>query len=141
MSFHVPEQYRVTWGACRSDASYGNNGAFLIPATAYTREMSIIASDGTDMPALGLPPWEHVSVKAWDGRKTRIPTWKEMCWVKDLCWDAEDTVMQLHPPQSQWINTHRDVLHLWRPVGEAIPLPPAITVGDAALGTLGGTGR
>jgi len=52
-----------------------------------------------------------------------------MSWVKMLCWDPEDVVMQLHPRQSEYVNNHPNVLHLWRPVNEAIPTPPAIYVG------------
>jgi len=49
--------------------------------------------------------------------------------VKELFWDPEDTVMQLHPPRSEWVNNMPYCLHLWRPVGLAIPRPPNITVG------------
>jgi hypothetical protein len=59
-----------------------------------------------------------------------------MCAVKDLFWDPEDTVMQLHPPKSSWISNHPYCLHLWRPTGAEIPRPPDIFVGLAALGTL-----
>jgi hypothetical protein len=59
-----------------------------------------------------------------------------MCAVKDLFWDHEDTVMQLHPPKSDWVSNHSFCLHMWRPVGIEIPRPPALMVGIAALGTL-----
>jgi hypothetical protein len=60
--------------------------------------------------------------------KTRCPFWKEMCFVKDLFWDAEEPVMQLHPAKSTWVNNHNYCLHLWRPTGEELPLPPEIAV-------------
>jgi len=56
-----------------------------------------------------------------------------MSFVKDLFWDAEDTVMQLHPPQSKWINVHPYCLHLWKPLFQEIPLPPEISVGPKEL--------
>ncbi|MCX8016811.1 MAG: hypothetical protein N2690_02735 [Rhodocyclaceae bacterium] len=56
--------------------------------------------------------------------------------MKALFWDDEDAVMQLHPPQSQWVNNHSYCLHLWRPTQQPIPLPPAILVGIKALGNL-----
>ena len=124
MSFHVPEQYRQeNAGDWSSTSEDGNNGAFCIPASAVRRRPTIwiIASDGEG--------WEHVSVST----AVRCPTWEEMCKVKDLFWDPEDTVMQLHPPKSQWINNFPYCLHLWRPTGETIPLPPSIMVGYAAL--------
>ena len=77
------------------------------------------------------PEWEHVSVSAKETVKRggRCPTWEEMCWVKDLFWDPEEVVMQLHPPKSEWVSNHRYCLHLWRPVQLEIPKPPAIYVG------------
>jgi hypothetical protein len=69
--------------------------------------------------------WEHVSVSTHD----RIPTWEEMCFIKDLFWDAEDTVIQFHPPKSEYVNQHPYTLHLWRPIGAEIPRPDSILVG------------
>lgn len=132
--FHVPEQYRITTAtfayrhSMASDASYGQNGAFFLPPKIPGRELWVIASDGTKEP--DIPPWEHVSVHAANSRnKLFMPCWEEMCYVKNCFWDAEDTVMQLHPPESTWINCHPTTLHLWRPVTERIPLPPGILVG------------
>jgi len=124
MSFHVPERFRFT-GVHRlaSDSSWGNNGAFFCKLK-HSQIVKVIASDG-----LG---WEHVSVS----RDDRIPTWDEMCQVKSLFWDDEDAVMQLHPPQSDWVNNHSKCLHLWRPVGLEIPLPPSILVGHKSIGVL-----
>lgn len=59
-----------------------------------------------------------------------------MCLVKSIFWDDEDAVMQLHPPRSEWVNNHRYCLHLWRPVGVEIPLPPSWMVGNQKLGNL-----
>lgn len=70
--------------------------------------------------------WEHVSVS----RKSRCPSWEDMCRIKELFWDDEDCVMQLHPPKSEYVNYHQYTLHLWRPIdGQKIPRPPAIMVG------------
>lgn len=138
--FHVPEKYRIVTGPQASNASYGNNGAFRIPSrggaertrngTRKSRELFVIASDG-----LG---WEHVSVHVYDITQETfyMPYWDEMCYLKELFWDPEDVVMQLHPRQSEYVNNHAFVLHLWRPVGVEIPTPPAILVGDPTRGTL-----
>lgn len=65
--------------------------------------------------------WDHVSVS----RKTRCPTWEEMCALKDLVFEPEETVMQLHPEKSEYVNNHPFCLHLWRPTGDLkIPMPP-----------------
>lgn len=124
--FHVPEKFRIRVGAMASDESDGNNGCFELIRHMYKGKtkrytMNVIASDGMG--------WEHVSVSL----PTRAPTWEEMCWVKSLFWDREDCVMQLHPPESEWVNNHPHCLHLWRPVSAEIPRPPMITVGMQEL--------
>ena len=86
-----------------------------------------IASDGDAWEECGFEPpaWEHVSVST----AVRCPTWEEMCHVKEIFWDPEDVVIQLHPPRSEWVNCHPYTLHLWRPIGIVLPRPPALTVG------------
>jgi hypothetical protein len=116
------------------NTAYGSNpgddfGAFLIMGPLGAKLM-IIASPGDAHEDI---PWEHVSVST----KDRTPTWREMCFVKDLFWDEEEAVMQLHPPLSDWVNNHNYCLHLWRPMDGNIPLPPSIAVGHKSLGTLG----
>lgn len=112
------EKYRIhsgRWGTNPGDPQ----GAFLIPYKGGI-ELKVIAS-----PAEEGIPWEHVSVSL----NNRTPNWTEMCYIKALFWDDEETVMQLHPPKSTWINNYPYCLHLWRPLDEKIPLPPSITVG------------
>jgi hypothetical protein len=89
-------------------------------------ELRIIASDGRDWESRGLslPVWEHVSVSL----ATRCPTWKEMEWVRDQFWAPEELVLQFSVPRSQHISLHPYTLHLWRPLGVDVPLPPTITV-------------
>lgn len=121
MTFHVPNQYR------RAPVARGNNGAFLLPPHGRLKALLFcIASDDADWEDSGLPlpAWEHVSVST----RFRAPYWAEMCMVKELFWDAEDTVMQLHPPKSEWRNLHEFCLHLWRPIGIEIPRQPNLTV-------------
>lgn len=81
--------------------------------------LKVLACDGS------LDGWEHVSVSL----NNRCPNWREMCHIKDLFWDEEDTVLQFHPPKSKYINNHPYCLHLWRPVGKDIELPPQHAVG------------
>lgn len=118
MSFRVPEHRRVLSGqyASRFDLD-GNNGLFMVPIPNSRETVRVIASDGGG--------WEHVSVSLVN----RCPTWEEMCAVKDLFWSAEDCVMQLHPPRSEYVNHHPFCLHLWRPIGRDIPQPPSFFVG------------
>jgi hypothetical protein len=69
--------------------------------------------------------WDHVSVS----RQDRVPTWDEMCRIKDLFFDDEETVLQYHPPKSQYVNQCKYCLHLWRPHGVVIELPPQWMIG------------
>ena len=118
------EQYRWRtgpWGSNTGD----DFGAFQMPGPCG-EELKIIASPGDANEGI---PWEHVSVST----RRRCPFWKEMCFVKDLFWDEEEAVMQLHPPKSTWINNHPYCLHLWRPLDGKIPTPPQIAVGYKAL--------
>jgi hypothetical protein len=118
--FKVPEKYRVTTGVMESDASYGNNGCFIIPFSNRTTAC-VIASYGEN--------WEHVSVHMVTDKQERTPTWAEMCKIKDMFWEEEDCVVQYHPPKSEYVNNHKHTLHLWRPITAIIPCPNYILVG------------
>lgn len=111
------ETYRVKSGpfATEKGETYG---AFIIPYKNYY--IKVISSGENDE-----YKWEHVSISL----NNRTPNWEEMCYIKSLFWNDEETVIQLHPPKSQWINNHPHCLHLWRPIDIEIPLPPSITVG------------
>jgi hypothetical protein len=123
--FKVPEKFRLTnHPILASNSLNGNNGAFKIPLDNNVIAF-VIASDGEG--------WEHVSVHVIEKGKPETPTWEEMCEVKDLFWSKEDCVMQLHPPESEYVNNHPHCLHLWRPVNRSIPAPPAIMVGYKSL--------
>jgi hypothetical protein len=101
-------------------------GRFLVQGPCQER-LLMIAHDG-DGEAEG---WEHVSVST----ARRVPNWTEMCFVKALFWEPEDCVVQFHPPQSQYVNNHPFVLHLWRQ-RSGFPTPPSIFVGDKTKGVL-----
>ena len=118
MTMHAPNKHRVRTGPLGSDDSLGNLGAFKIPVSAKSKRcFNVISSDEAG--------WEHVSVSLPD----RTPTWDEMCAIKAMFWDADDCVIQYHPPRSSYINNHPHCLHLWRPVGHDIPMPPSWLVG------------
>lgn len=55
---------------------------------------------------------EHVSISLYGMRK--LPTWEEMCEVKDIFWDDEEAVVQIHPKKSEYVDMG-EILHLWRP--------------------------
>jgi hypothetical protein len=120
-------RYRVRTGPMGSDDTHGNQGMFVYPIRPKVSAV-IIADEGLST------GWEHVSVHVRQMNKRgrlieRTPTWDEMCAIKDLFWDAEDTVVQYHPPKSEYVNNHSHVLHLWRSETVEIPRPPAELVG------------
>lgn len=86
--------------------------------------LKVMASAGADE-----MPWEHVSVST----EIRCPTWEEMAWVKDIFWSEDEAVVQFHPPKSAHVNYHPFCLHLWRPIGVDIALPPTIAVGPLGV--------
>lgn len=115
MTFHVPNPLRVRTGPMASDDGIGNAGAFEIRILSKT--FFVIASDAHG--------WEHVSVST----KNRCPSWDDMTRIKGIFWDENDTVIQFHPPKSEYVNNHPYCLHLWKPMEHDIPLPPSILVG------------
>lgn len=123
--------------------AHSNLGRFQIPKGSGLA-LTVMCSNGGG--------WDHVSVSL----PGRCPTWSEMSMVKHLFFHAEEAVMQLHPPESAYVNNHPYCLHMWRPqtteeiaavrklweaAGEewpdfypsepcgAIPMPPAHMVG------------
>ena len=107
MTFHAPNIFRVRDGFWESKDLDGNNGLFDIGKF-------LVQSSNKD-------GWEHVSVTLKDS--TATPSWENMCYIKNLFWDAEDVVIQYHPKQSEYINLHPGCLHLWRPIDQEIPRP------------------
>lgn len=111
----APNKYRVTKGVMSSDEAYGNNGLFIIPISNRTY-LQVISSDEME--------WEHVSVVSVSDKKPRTPTWAEMCKIKEMFWEENDCVIQYHPPKSEYVNNHKNCLHLWKPINIQIPTPP-----------------
>lgn len=99
----------------------GFNGAFQIMGP-NGRDLRIIASDATVLREKY--PWEHVSVSL----PNRCPNWPEMCFVKDIFWDQDETVVQFHPPVKEYVNYHPYCLHLWKPINFYIELPPSYMI-------------
>lgn len=134
MTFQVPGGSRLTtkWFhdhnrrdlvAAGSTPANGNNGWFLIRRRGGRRYFCV-ASDGEG--------WEHVSVSirtaSLEGLK-RCPTWDEMCLVKAMFWEPNDTVLQYHPADDDYRNFHAYTLHLWRPINAVLPVPAPSMIG------------
>lgn len=37
-----------------------------------------------------------------------------MCYLKDVFFEDEEEVYQIHPPKSQYVNIRENCLHLWK---------------------------
>ena len=92
------------------------NGVFEVKIDGKT--YNVIASNGGG--------WEHISVS----NEKHIPSWKVMSKIKDLFFNENETVVQFHPPKSEYVNIHKNCLHLWRSLEEEIKTPPTIFLGD-----------
>lgn len=90
------------------------NGLFIIPFNGCN--LQVIASTGGH--------WDHVSVSL----PNKCPTWEDMNYIKDMFFEADECVMQLHPQKSNYVNLHKYCLHLWRPQRDTIPMPPIYMV-------------
>lgn len=121
----VPEKYRlINHRFLGSDASYGCNGFFVIPHYKIANySINCQVSDGMG--------WQHVSVtiSSTQRKVERCPTWEEMCFVKGVFWDADETVVQFHPPEAEYVNNHKYCLHLWKHENFEMPLPDSLMVG------------
>lgn len=113
----VPEENRVTTGRFASTEEDGNNGLFAIKKGKL--KFSVIASDGMG--------WEHVSATIINAQ--RCPTWREMCFIKDLFFNEDEVVVQYHPAKKDYINNHPYCLHLWKKVDSEFETPPTLMVG------------
>jgi hypothetical protein len=110
-------KYRVRRGVyCTNDID-GTKGFFIIPGIKI--DLNVLSSGANN-----LTGWEHVSVSG----KKRNPNWDEMCKIKDLFWDLEETVIQFHPKKTSYVNLHPFCLHLWKNVKIEWELPLSILV-------------
>ena len=66
--------------------------------------------------------WEHVSVSPIVSARESVapcPTWQQMCEVKRMFFRDDETVVQVHPREDEYIHGitfPTNILHLWRPV-------------------------
>jgi len=121
---------RVREGMYASSNEDGFNGAFGFIINGL--KVRVIASDGA--PGMDRKRWQHVSVSIHGSSLT--PSWPVMCQVKELFWEPEDWVVQFHPAKSENISNHPGCLHMWKPLDQALPLPPSIAVGKKEWGEI-----
>jgi hypothetical protein len=91
-------------------------GAALVKRAMGAGPLRVIFSIGLD--------WDHVSVSL----PNRTPNYQEMKQVKRIFFEKNETAIEYHPAESDYISVNDNVLHLWRPQKLAIPMPPYIMV-------------
>lgn len=127
---HLSKYRNQTHPQFKTTDKDGMNGFFVIPLSKGDKTHAlVIASNGNDSEGNEVIPWEHVSarvaVEKYHGKlKERTPTWDEMCAIKKLFWRDDEVVVQIHPAESEYINLHPHVLHLWKPTKQEVPMPP-----------------
>ena len=60
---------------------------------------------------------DHVSGSPMN--RFTVPTWEDMCALKEICFYPEEECYQVHPKQSEYLHGVGDlenVLHIWHPV-------------------------
>lgn len=119
------KQYSVKHSIFGVEGDLVKNGCFLIPYKNY--ELFVIASSGDSQ-------WEHVSVSIVKAK--RPPNWEEMCFIKDLFFTEDETVVQFHPKKSEYVNNHPFALHLWKRSDSEYELPPSLYLGLKDRGVL-----
>jgi hypothetical protein len=112
------EKFRYKSGQWASKEG-DNYGLFFIKKKVGDKPLKVLCAP------MGEQEWDHVSVSLPD----RCPTWNEMCYIKELFWGDDTTVIQYHPPKKEYINNHPYCLHLWRNNKEEIKTPLSIHVG------------
>lgn len=117
-NLHTLDKYRLDATEYFGSVGDSRNGAFKVRVNG--RSFFCIAST--------FGGWEHVSVSPCNTKRKTCPTWEEMCEIKDLFFTPEETVVQYHPPKSDYVNIHPLCLHLWKPTTDFLPAPPSIFV-------------
>lgn len=115
MTRHICE----LWGMSPFGGGFASDvGAFALRSPIEPKRLlRVLASNGEG--------WDHLSVSMVN----RCPRWSEMEFIKRLFFLPEEVAMQLHVPPSDHISFHPYCLHIWRPHGAEIPLPPPELVG------------
>ena len=71
--------------------------------------------------------WDHVSVSPY--KKHIVPSWEDMCMLKDMFFNDEEWVVEFHPAKADYVNNMPNCLHLWKPLHEIQPIPPSYLTG------------
>lgn len=108
------EKYAVNHPALGMPSEEKNGGCYVVElknSKGKKINLFIMAAFGEG--------WDHVSVSL----KHRCPNWHEMEYIKRMFFKEDEVAFQLHVPAKDHINIHENVLHMWRPQDQEIPMP------------------
>ena len=71
--------------------------------------------------------WFHTSVSPFN--KRIMPSYEDLCMIKDIFWNEEEDVIHVFPKKSQYVNNVTNCLHLWECYYKDMVLPPSCFVG------------
>lgn len=61
---------------------------------------------------------EHASLSLL-GKDQPMPSWDQMCELKDLIWKDEEECYQIFPKKSEYVHSYgnlKNVMHIWRDI-------------------------
>lgn len=91
-------------------------GKFIIPFENGTFEVT----------ASNYMGWDHISIVViTKNGMARIAASEEIERLKKMFFGDEVTI-EVHPKKKDYINIDEVMLHVWRPLGKDLPLPPAV---------------
>jgi len=65
---------------------------------------------------LGGGYWKHLSIS----HPRRYPFWDEILDARYAFFSNTETVIQIMPPESEYVNLHPNCFHLWSPIRESV---------------------
>ena len=83
----------------------------IAPENCIMSEITINGHNGSVIFSPDMNGWEHVSFCPYRGY---VPSWDDMCKLKDFFFEDEEEAIQIHPKKSEYINIMDNCLHLWR---------------------------
>ena len=105
--------------------NHGDSGSgfFIIPRNNNTF-YQVVASSGSG--------WDHVSVCLLDRKGNfieRTVTWDEMCLVKEMLFNDDEAVIEIHTSDEFEMYEKDYTIDLWKPLNKEMPLPNPDLVG------------
>lgn len=93
-----------------------------IPRKKGYYNISIIQTNDWKRIQVSLLNWWHQQLKVF-------PTWDEMCAIKDIFFNDDEAIIEIHPSDEYKIYEKDYTIDLWKPLNKELPLPNPDLVG------------